>query len=243
MELRQKMKKDFIISEIKRTTIENRGIPLGQKRFESSSGIKESDWLGKYWVRWSEAVKAAGHVPNKMNGARSEKELLLPLVLKIRQLEHFPTQPELRLMRRNDPTFPSYSSIRNRWSTKSKLAKVVKEFCMQQKEFKDVIEICTPLVNNDTSSSQHTKTTAGMVYMLKHDNAYKIGKSIDPTRRYKEIRTQMPHSMEEIHTIATDDPSGIEAYWHNRFKDKRLKGEWFKLSTEDIRAFKRRKFM
>jgi hypothetical protein len=55
----------------------------------------------------------------------------------------------------------------------------------------------------------------------------------------EEIGVELPLRLEPIHVITTDDPVGVETYWHRRFAEKRLKNEWFALSPDDVRAFKR----
>jgi|TARA_B100000959_G_C14898535_1_gene589830 hypothetical protein len=53
------------------------------------------------------------------------------------------------------------------------------------------------------------------------------------------LQLELPEKVKPTHYIETDDPSGIEKYWHNRFANKRKEGEWFSLSNNDVRAFKR----
>jgi hypothetical protein len=61
------MTKQHILDEIKRTAKANGGLPVGLRKFRSITGIKDNDWLGKYWVRWSEAIEEAGLSANSFD--------------------------------------------------------------------------------------------------------------------------------------------------------------------------------
>ena len=244
------MTKEQILSEIRRTAVGNGGNPLGIDRFREATGIRKEDWYGKFWTKWSDAQKEAGLEPNQFSlPALDEAWILKRIIDYIRELGHFPTKPELKIKKRHDSEFPNITTLRIRLGTKSQMIAKVLDFCRGSDSFDDVIKICLPLCSSLKTKEEsggsiiNPNKEMGHVYLLKHDKVYKIGKSIDASRRYKEIKTQMPYNTEEIHIIKTDDPAGIEAYWHNRFKDKRLEGEWFKLSAYDVILFKKRKFM
>lgn len=60
---------------------------MGRERFLAETGIRESDWLGRYWVRWSEAVLEAGYEPNTPNQGRTDEEMLERLSAFVRELQ------------------------------------------------------------------------------------------------------------------------------------------------------------
>jgi hypothetical protein len=241
------MDKHHIINEIIHTTKENDGIPLGQARFLQETGIKISDWHGKFWARWSDAQQEAGIIPNQMQGAYEDNFLIQKLIEFIRELGYFPVKGELLLKKRNNPEFPNHKTF-GRFGTKKQLISRIIEYCREHGNYDDVLELCTELQNNEKQPSKEkgllqASESYGSVYLLKSGRHYKIGKTNASGRREYELRIQLPDKAETIHVITTDDPTGIEAYWHNRFKAKRKNGEWFELKNEDIQAFKRRKFM
>jgi len=109
----------------------------------------------------------------------------------------------------------------------------------------DVIQLCrtaVPAESEETISKAQTKVL-GFVYLIKFDSYYKIGRTNTTGRREKEIALELPEKTRLIHAIKTDDPSGIETYWHHRFEPQQTNGEWFKLKPADVAAFRRRRFM
>lgn len=240
------MDKKHIIDEIIRTAKENDGIPLGIDKFASETGIKESDWFPKYWTKWSEALREAGFNPNKMQSAYNENVLIGYVIPLIKELKKFPTTSDFKFKAYHTDGFPWDRAFR-RLGKKPEMAQKILNYCASNPGYEDVIEICKevlgPSEKKDDSDSEKDDLKFGYVYLMKSGQYYKIGKSDCVEKRNYEIGIKLPEELKIVHKIKTDDPTGIEAYWHNRFADKRIRGEWFDLSNSDIKTFKRRKFM
>lgn len=245
------MKKQHILDEIKRTAAENGGRVLGRARFEAATGIRESDWSGVFWARWNDAVAEAGFAPNALVAAHDEQHLLQKVAELALELGRFPVASEMRLKRRTDPTFPGDKTIYVRFGNKAELVRKVMEYSAARPHLAPVVALCIPLTTTDAAEqiaeSEDDEFETGYVYLalmkVGREKRYKIGKANLVEQRARQIGPHLPEDLELIHAISTDDAYGIEAYWHKRFAEKRRGGEWFELTADDVRVFKRRRFM
>ncbi|HOI97024.1 MAG TPA: GIY-YIG nuclease family protein [Candidatus Pacearchaeota archaeon] len=234
------MTKQEIINSIQQAAKINNGIPLGKGRFEKETGIKEHEW-NKYWARLSDAQKEAGFIPNQKQGAYTEEFLIKKLIILMRKLSKFPTYREINVEKNiNDSKFPDKVTF-GRLGSKKQLAEKVMDYCVEKTGYDDIVKLCQPIVGglDNEKNNDNTSINIGEVYLFKSGRFYKIGKTNDTVRRGSEIRIQLPERMDLIHSIKTDDPTGIETYWHKRFEAKRMNGEWFDLNSSDIKVFKR----
>ena len=246
MGVRSVYSKEHIIDEIRRTAEANGGKPLGTARFQAETGIAKADWEGKLWARWSDAVVEAGFRPNTLRKPRDRTELLECLGKLTREIARVPTKTDIQLKGRSEPGFPSHNTFA-KFGTKQALTKRLREFA-NERGWDDVVALCDEKIARSAQQARSStrdesaQTAVGYVYLLKSGRYYKIGRSNAVGRRERELQIQLPEKAEVVHEIKTDDPVGIESYWHNRFADRRKNGEWFELTANDVAAFKRRKF-
>jgi len=238
------MEREFILSEVRRCAEKNGGVALGRERFAAESGIVESNWSGRYWARWSDLVRDAGYEPGSMQLPYGDQHLLDHLALFVRELGRWPTMPELRLKRRADPVFPSPNTF-ERFGRRAQLAQAVMSYCEAEGGLDDVAAVCRPVASAALGQRPAVEVAAvvafGFVYLMKSGRYFKLGRTNAVGRRVYEMAIQLPERVELVHSFETDDPEGIERYWHERFAAKRANGEWFSLTREDVTAFKRRK--
>jgi hypothetical protein len=234
--------REHIVSEIKRLAAENGGRAPGNAAFVSATGIKETKWRGKYWARWGDALIEAGLEPNTWTGKSDAAVLLAGLVTACRHYGKFPTNSEIGMLRQSDLSIPSPKVLQLNFDGRDGLVRALAEHIGGAPEYADIRAMLPQPTPSARAVSRSAKGADGSVYLIKSGEFFKIGRSDELERRVKEIRVALPDAATLLHTITTDDPPGIEAYWHRRFADRRANGEWFRLSPEDVKVFMRRKF-
>ncbi|HDZ82035.1 MAG TPA: GIY-YIG nuclease family protein [Roseobacter sp.] len=235
--------KDRIISEVKRLAAKNGGKTPGKVYFQQETGIAESDWYGKLWLRWNDVVADAGLTPNEKQ-ERLSSDLVLDKYAEVcRHYGKPPSSAELRFYARETANFLSHNTFAKHFGSKEGVIAALRDRAIEQGD--EELIVILPQVKahqKSTEGRDSTNVSEGWVYLLQSGSHFKIGRSDELEKRVKQISIALPEKVELIHAIKTDDPPGIEGYWHRRFAEKRANGEWFKLSDANVRAFKRRKF-
>lgn len=230
-----------IIDQIKRLAMANGQAP-GQKLFERETGIPAHAWIGKLWARWGDALIEAGYQPNAWQGRLDSDEVLNGIIEGIRHFGRFPSRHELMMYRQANAAVPSDNAIRRHFGRRDDLVAALAKHAADDPTYADILPFLPAVAPKPTTPRVTTKPVDGYVYLIKSGDFYKVGRSDDAERRFKQISIALPDKAELFHTITTDDPTGIESYWHRRFADRRANGEWFKLTATDVAAFRRRKF-
>ena len=78
----------------------------------------------------------------------------------------------------------------------------------------------------------------GYVYIVKMGEYYKVGKTLDMTCRMGEY-TLLPIEPEIVFCKKVEDYTQGERTLHEQYAEKRVRGEWFKLSDSDIKKAKK----
>ena len=94
----------------------------------------------------------------------------------------------------------------------------------------------------ETSKCIDLKLTSGVYFLRNLDNgSIKIGYGKDLLQRITQIARAFKHigyddnlKLEAIHLCFEPHLGLTESFFHNEFRDKRVKGEWFEISNEDL---------
>lgn len=237
--------RDEILSAIRREAEAQGGRPPGVLRFQQATGIKVAQWRGRYWARWSEAVVEAGFAPNQWQGrVATDDQILRRLADLALELGHYPTSAEQRLRHRQDSEFPGDNTIASRIGDRATQLRRLLDLSLAEPGYSPLHDMVGPLLTpagTPTPAQQVALGASGSVYLMRTGVHHKIGRSTHISRYSSKVDPRHPGRAQIVHEIETDDPEGIERYWHQRFARKRINEECFALTDDDVRAFMRRR--
>lgn len=229
-----------IVNRIKDMAAANGGVPPTREAFTRATKIGIAKWKGVYWVRWGEALIEAGFKPDARR--RSDVQLLEEYGGHALELKRLPTSPDLRMRSQLGKRTSNWTTYRKRFGNRAGLnARLVNHWKGREGE-EEIRAICGKRASRIVRRAPDA-IVPGFIYLMESGGLYKIGKAVCVETRYKELVLMTPHELVILHRIKTDDSYGIETYWHKRFGEKRVKGEWFRLDEEDVKVICRQGVM
>lgn len=83
--------------------------------------------------------------------------------------------------------------------------------------------------------TKYKKHRSNKVYFIQAENGLiKIGIAFDVEYRLSFLNTASPVELTLLFWVDTDEARGLEKSLHHLFKTKRVRGEWFRLTSDDI---------
>jgi hypothetical protein len=92
----------------------------------------------------------------------------------------------------------------------------------------------TPLRRASSPREKSYLPISGSIYVLQSKYGYKIGKTVNLKDRIRLFGVKLPFAFELVVTGDVSNYSKVEAELHEQYSHKRLEGEWFDLSPEDV---------
>lgn len=229
----------------------NGGRPPGEYRFYRECGLSRNDLWAAGFDTYGAACKAIGHEPNVLQQRLNDDSLFKPLAALTAELGRFPSKGACEVRRKRDPQFPSWEVFqrRGRQGPEIDLRQGLVAWCRRIGGFEQVIALLESNASSPVKAGRRGAKAVvnGYVYLMRYGSGgsvFKVGLTDNVHRRHSQVSMMAPQDVRLVHSIATDDPAGIERYWLDRFAAKLVPGkkELFRLTPDDVAAFKTRKY-
>jgi hypothetical protein len=237
------MRKETIVKAYKDMVSIYNGKVIGEHVFRKYSKISSGYWQGRYWRSWSEFQAELGFKPNVPN-TRIPNEVLLRRYAELAlELKKIPTHIDLILRRKADRTFPDSSTFWHLGTKEKRLASLA-AFCEGKPEFAFVLELIRRYREKKERARERrpSRNVQGIVYLARQGSGYKLGRIHASGGQHSLESYTLANRADTVHAIDTDDPAGIEFYWRRRFRLRRQGRDSFRLTDQDLNAFRYRRF-
>jgi len=231
---RDEKERAVILEALRKAATDNGRRPPGERQFRSITGIPGTAWKGKHWIRWSDLIRDAGYAGTGRAAARDDDLLLTRLAEVVRHFGKLPTSREMYFYARRHPGFPSHSTFCVRFVSHRMMFERLRRWAVERPDMADITRLCQEVPEAPSWAAE----CEPVVYLLRAGEYFKIGWAKTLEKRIRDIQSCYPETLELIHAIPTEDPLATEAQWHHRFRAKRVRGEWFALTPEDVAEFR-----
>ncbi len=219
---------------------------LSQADFMRQTRISAYHWEGGYWRSWSEFQAALGFTPNKRKTKTPDGVLLRRYAELALELKRLPRYTDMKVRRRQDPSFPCDATY-YLFGGHARFMLKLEAFCEGKPEFAPVAAMLDERRSQYIARQRNgTRGVRGFVYLCRAGEpqlrTYRLGHERGGYKRVRRLAQRMRVLPDTIHVIDTDDPQGIESYWHARFRPYRMGENVYHLDWNDVLAFRLRRF-